>query len=73
MTWQEEVKQMIEAVLPRGSADIGHIQKIFNIYNEHRNELIPGVHLNRETGVHCSACVNRVITRLQTYLNGNKV
>ena len=69
MTWQEEVKQLIDIVLPTGRAEIAHIQKIFNIYNEHRTELIPGVTLNRETATHCSACVNRVITRLQTFLN----
>jgi hypothetical protein len=72
MTWQEEVKQLIDIVLPTGKSDIAHIQKIFNIYNEHRHELIKGVNLNKETGTHCSGCVNRVITRLQTYLNAQR-
>ena len=70
MTWQEEVKQLIDSVLPLGTAPLHITHKIFNIYNEHRHELIAGVNLPYESGHGCSRCVDRVITRLQTYLNG---
>jgi hypothetical protein len=72
MSWQEEVKQYMEVVLKKGRGEIVELQKIFEIYNNNRAEITGSQHAEREIAPHCSACVQRVISRLQTYLNAQR-
>ena len=68
-----ELTKYLPVVLLKGRGEIYELQILFNIYNDNRLEIAGDANVQRETAVHCSGCVQRVITRLKAYYDKHKV
>ena len=72
MSWKQEARELLKVIEPKGRGDIAtELVPLFNIYNEHRQEITGSQEAPREISHFCSACIQRVISRLKQYLDAN--